>query len=158
MKKPATALIDEARCIGCARCLEACPVDAIVGAHQQMHTVVEPWCIGCRLCLPACPVDCIVLAPVGLGSGPSATGERTGWAAWSEEQAAQARERYAFHKLRVARDKRENDERLAAKAAHKLADLANQTLETEPAQLDRKRAVIEAALARARAQRKNTAP
>ena len=59
MKQPATALIDETRCIGCARCLEACPVDAIVGAHQQMHTVVEPWCIGCRLCLPPCPVDCI---------------------------------------------------------------------------------------------------
>ena len=63
MKKPAAALIDEARCIGCARCLEACPVDAIVGAHQQMHTVVEPWCIGCSLCLPPCPVDCIDMVP-----------------------------------------------------------------------------------------------
>lgn len=59
MKNPPVALIDEARCIGCARCLEACPVDAIVGASRLMHTVVEPWCIGCRLCLPPCPVDCI---------------------------------------------------------------------------------------------------
>jgi Na+-translocating ferredoxin:NAD+ oxidoreductase subunit B len=63
VKNPATALIDEARCIGCARCLEACPVDAIVGAHRQMHTVVEAWCIGCRLCLPPCPVDCIDMVP-----------------------------------------------------------------------------------------------
>ena len=59
MKRAAVALIDEARCIGCARCLDACPVDAIVGARQQMHTVVEGWCIGCKLCLPPCPVDCI---------------------------------------------------------------------------------------------------
>ena len=63
VKKPPTALIDEARCIGCARCLAACPVDAIVGAQQQMHTVVEPWCIGCGLCLPPCPVDCIDMVP-----------------------------------------------------------------------------------------------
>ena len=57
------ALIDEARCIGCTLCIQACPVDAIVGAHQLMHTVVEPWCIGCALCLPPCPVDCIVPDP-----------------------------------------------------------------------------------------------
>jgi electron transport complex protein RnfB len=59
MKRETVVLIDEARCIGCARCLDACPVDAIVGAQGVMHTVVEPWCIGCDLCLPACPVDCI---------------------------------------------------------------------------------------------------
>jgi electron transport complex protein RnfB len=63
MKRDAVALVDEARCIGCARCIEACPVDAIVGAAQQMHTVVEDWCIGCGLCLPPCPVDCIAMAP-----------------------------------------------------------------------------------------------
>ena len=50
MKRTTIALIDESRCIGCTRCIEACPVDAIVGAHQLMHTVVEPWCIGCALC------------------------------------------------------------------------------------------------------------
>ena len=59
MKRVKAALIDEARCIGCARCIDACPVDAIVGAHGWMHTVVEDWCIGCGLCPPACPVDCI---------------------------------------------------------------------------------------------------
>ena len=63
MKAAAVALIDEARCIGCTLCLDACPVDAIVGASRQMHTVVEPWCIGCGLCVPPCPVDCIDMVP-----------------------------------------------------------------------------------------------
>ena len=66
MKREKAALIDEARCIGCTRCIAACPVDAIVGAQGLMHTVVEPWCIGCALCLPPCPVDCIdMVAPRG---------------------------------------------------------------------------------------------
>ncbi len=55
------ALIDEALCIGCNLCLRACPVDAIVGVHQSMHTVISDYCTGCRLCLPPCPVDCISL-------------------------------------------------------------------------------------------------
>jgi electron transport complex protein RnfB len=63
MKRIAVALIDESRCIGCMLCIDACPVDAIVGASQLMHTVVEPWCIGCALCLPPCPVDCIAMLP-----------------------------------------------------------------------------------------------
>jgi electron transport complex protein RnfB len=66
MKRKAVALVDESRCIGCTRCIEACPVDAIVGARSLMHTVVEDWCIGCALCPPACPVDCIdMVAPRG---------------------------------------------------------------------------------------------
>ena len=63
MKRASAALIDEARCIGCTLCIDACPVDAIVGARGLMHTVVEPWCIGCALCLPPCPVDCIAMIP-----------------------------------------------------------------------------------------------
>ena len=63
MKRAGVAVVDEARCIGCARCIDACPVDAIVGAQGYMHTVVESWCIGCELCLPPCPVDCIVMQP-----------------------------------------------------------------------------------------------
>jgi len=69
MKRDAAALIDEERCIGCTRCIDACPVDAIVGAQGLMHTVVESWCIGCSLCLPPCPVDCIeMVAPRGAWS------------------------------------------------------------------------------------------
>lgn len=66
MKREKAALIQESRCIGCTRCIDACPVDAIVGAQGLMHTVVESWCIGCALCLPPCPVDCIdMVAPQG---------------------------------------------------------------------------------------------
>ena len=58
---PRVAWIDEARCIGCARCLAPCPVDAIVGAAKHLHTVLVERCTGCELCLPPCPVDCIEL-------------------------------------------------------------------------------------------------
>jgi Na+-translocating ferredoxin:NAD+ oxidoreductase subunit B len=63
MPRKTVALIDESRCIGCTRCIDACPVDAVIGAQTLMHTVVEPWCIGCGLCPPACPVDCIAMVP-----------------------------------------------------------------------------------------------
>ena len=61
---PMLAVIDEADCIGCARCLPACPVDAIVGAHQFTHTVVADLCTGCELCIAPCPVDCISMVAV----------------------------------------------------------------------------------------------
>ena len=77
MKRAAVALIDESRCIGCTLCIDACPVDAIVGAAQLMHTVVEPWCIGCELCVPPCPVDCIAMAPArGEWNAPLEAGRR----------------------------------------------------------------------------------
>jgi len=63
-RPPQVALIDEALCIGCVKCIDACPVDAIVGASKQMHTVIAAWCTGCELCIPPCPVDCISLVPV----------------------------------------------------------------------------------------------
>jgi len=137
------AVIDEAWCIGCTLCIKACPVDCIVGAPKLMHTVVAEQCTGCELCIPACPVDCIALVNV--------SGTRTGWSAWSAERAAQARERHAFRTIRLAQAARDNDARLAAKAEAKLADLPAHSHHTDPAVLDRKRAVIEAALARARA-------
>ena len=137
----ALAVIDEAWCIGCTLCIKACPVDCIVGASKLMHTVIDAQCTGCELCVPACPVDCISMQPV--------TGARTGWNAWGQELAEEARERYAFRQMRVARDQRENDERLAAKATAKLADLASHTRITDPDAIERKRAVVKAALARA---------
>lgn len=59
MPEPAVAIIDEDRCIGCTHCRAACPVDAIVGAHQFMHTIIASECTGCELCIEPCPVDCI---------------------------------------------------------------------------------------------------
>ena len=137
--------IDEDWCIGCTLCIKACPVDAIVGANKLMHTVIEPYCTGCGLCLPVCPVDCIEIENV--------TGNATGWDAWSPAQADEARQRYAFHTLKSEREALENDSRLEAKAEVKLADLAEHSQHTDPVVLDKKRAVIEAALARARAKR-----
>jgi electron transport complex protein RnfB len=67
-EKPKTAVrIDELRCIGCTLCIQACPVDAIVGATKFMHTVIQSECTGCNLCLPPCPVDCIDIIDVGAG-------------------------------------------------------------------------------------------
>ena len=85
--------IDEAWCIGCTLCIKACPTDAIVGANKVMHTVIEPYCTGCELCVPVCPVDCIQLENV--------TGAATGWSAWSDPLAQQARERYEQRRARL---------------------------------------------------------
>lgn len=64
------ALINEADCIGCTKCLDVCPTDAIVGASKLMHTVITTDCIGCKLCIPACPVDCIALLPPDTDFSP----------------------------------------------------------------------------------------
>jgi electron transport complex protein RnfB len=141
----AVAVIDEGWCIGCTLCIDACPTDAIVGTNKLMHTVIEPYCTGCELCIPVCPVDCISLENV--------TGDRTGWQAWSDADAALALDRYEFHRRRAARDELEHSARLEQKARAKLADLEGQTHGAPGAEADRKRSVIEAALARARARR-----
>ncbi len=138
------AVIDEAWCIGCTLCIKACPADCIVGVPKAMHLIVESQCTGCELCIPACPVDCISMRDVTTA---------TGWAAWSAAQAEEARDRYAFRQFRRQRETQENDARLQAKAEAKLADLPAASVITDPEQLARKRAVIEAALARARARR-----
>jgi len=142
------ALIDEDWCIGCTLCIKACPVDCIVGAPKRMHTVIAEQCTGCELCVPACPVDCIAMV--------DASSPRTGWAAWSAAQAAEARARYAFRQQRLAREQIENDERLAAKAQTKLDDLQAASAITDPQLLESKRAIVEAALARARRQREES--
>ena len=141
----AVAVIDENWCIGCTLCLKACPTDAILGINKRMHTVIAPHCTGCELCLPVCPVDCIALDNV--------TGKLTGWQAWSATQADDARIRYELTSARRKRSEREHAERLEAKAREKLAHLPDLVRGATPAELDRKRSVIEAALARAKAKR-----
>ena len=141
----AVAVIDEAWCIGCTLCIDACPTDAIVGSSKTMHSVVEAYCTGCELCLPVCPVDCINLEAV--------SGARTGWAAWSAAQAAEALERYQFSRWRHERDAG------SSQTFHEGVDQAAPAVMPAPGDGtgdvgdDRKRAVIDMALARARALR-----
>jgi electron transport complex protein RnfB len=134
------AVIDETWCIGCTLCLDACPVDSILGGPKRMHTVIDALCTGCELCIPVCPVDCISLV--------DATGDRTGWQAWSSPQADEARERYGFHRFRIERDERERIGRLAARTASPA--LQAETAAVKPAN---PQDVIAAALARARARK-----
>ena len=82
------ARIDEAACIGCTLCIDACPVDAIVGAAKRMHTVLAAVCTGCELCVAPCPVDCIAMVAAGR--------------AWSVEDARAARQRYGARNGRLA--------------------------------------------------------
>ena len=126
------AVIDETWCIGCTLCLPVCPTDAILGSNKMMHTVIEPHCTGCELCIAVCPVDCISLE--------NGTGERTGWAAWSQVQADQALDRYLFHSC------------LNPHLMDKSPETPLKTAQNNPETVN-KQSVIAAALERSRAQR-----
>ncbi|HET7175291.1 MAG TPA: RnfABCDGE type electron transport complex subunit B [Gammaproteobacteria bacterium] len=135
------ACIDEALCIGCTKCIGACPVDAIVGGPKLMHTVIEALCTGCELCLPPCPVDCIRLGP--------AQGVTEGYEGWQfpkggGERAEKLRERYGRHQVRDRKTRQEKRTRLDARDA-RAGDLKAQ-----------RQAEIAAALARVRAKRGET--
>ena len=129
------ALIDEARCIGCTLCIQACPVDAIVGAAKLMHTVVTELCSGCDLCVAPCPVDCIEMVPASLAD-----------ATWDLDRARAARERFERRRSRHERERRERAERLAARALKAKED----------PDAVKKHAIIQAAIERARARRQRT--
>ena len=121
-KPKAVALIDEQICIGCALCIEACPVDAIIGAAKQMHTVIAVECTGCELCIAPCPVDCISMIPVGkqiCGTEYEPCITNDGWLTRENETkkkaADRARVRHHFRLQRLEHEKQEQEEKLAQK-------------------------------------------
>jgi RnfABCDGE-type electron transport complex B subunit len=148
------AVIDETHCIGCTLCIDACPVDAIVGTAKRMHTVLDDLCSGCDLCIAPCPVDCIAMVPT----------ERT----WTADDAHRARDRHQHRAYRLQQianagagtgaGTRRAGARLAA-SANAATDpptgLTTNNLSDPPSRVDtmHKRATIENALARARARR-----
>ena len=150
-KPEAVAVIDEQLCIGCTLCSQACPVDAILGAVRQMHTVIAAECTGCELCIEPCPVDCISMVSPreqaeGLGNKPRAS-EGSHVAHEDEKKAAdRARERYQFRLQRLEREKQECEKRLARKA-----ETMTPANGSSSAAANLKKVTIQAALERARA-------
>ncbi|RPH65039.1 MAG: RnfABCDGE type electron transport complex subunit B, partial [Burkholderiales bacterium] len=134
------AWIDPALCIGCTRCVQACPVDAIIGASRRMHTVIDALCTGCDLCVGPCPVDCILMREV-VPAMP-----------WRDDEARAARARHEARRERLARRHAERDLRLAQRTARKLAtfDAALREVDTGDADAGRRHAMVEAAVRRAR--------
>jgi electron transport complex protein RnfB len=131
VEKPRTlARVVEADCIGCTKCIQACPVDAIVGAAKLMHAVISDLCTGCELCVPACPVDCIALDPMPLAQADD------------RGHADAARIRFVRREARLARDLARREEQLAVSKSDVAAPTA-------------RNAVLEA-LARAKARKKDS--
>jgi electron transport complex protein RnfB len=131
VEKPRTlARVVEADCIGCTKCIQACPVDAIIGASKLMHAVVSDLCTGCELCVPACPVDCIELDPMPLAQADD------------RGHADAARTRFVRREARLARERAAREQQLAASKVEVAAPAA-------------RNAVLEA-LARAKARKKDT--
>ncbi|MFT5446070.1 MAG: electron transport complex protein RnfB [Gammaproteobacteria bacterium] len=128
------AFVDESWCIGCTLCIDACPVDAIVGAAKRMHTVIEPMCTGCELCIAPCPVECIHMEPARSGPVDATL--------WLHAQAPIARQRYVERNRRIA-------ERSAARLEKK-AGGAEQNAR-------RRKALIDQAVARSTARRSELA-
>lgn len=148
------AFIDEPICIGCTLCIQACPVDAIVGAAKLMHTIVPELCSGCDLCVAPCPVDCISMQPV--------TAEEL-----ARDRSEQWRSQHEFLLFRQQRSKEEKERKSATTTASSSAaaagakETAASSPITAPADLmplDAKRALIAAAMERARQQREAAKP
>lgn len=131
------AVIDEPHCIGCTLCIQACPVDAIVGANKLMHTVIPDLCTGCDLCVAPCPVNCISMQDAGRE--------------WTDADAGQARDHHRQRQQRLA----ENHPEESALAARTLSNKASVT-NIAHTDAQTRQQIISDALARARARRKNT--
>ena len=138
-KPKSLAVIDEATCIGCTLCIQACPVDAILGASKQMHTVIAAECTGCELCLPPCPVDCITLH---VPDTPAIT------ALEIKKAADIARSRHELRQLRLSRQPR---------TPKSLAAMPESYPPPAPSPTALKKAAIAAAMAKARSQKNDAA-
>ncbi|AOU98926.1 electron transport complex subunit RsxB [Acidihalobacter yilgarnensis] len=136
-KPRAVALIDETACIGCTLCIQACPVDAIVGAAKRMHTVIAAECTGCELCIPPCPVDCIEMEPAKPDTWrwPFTESPRR----LARQRANLARRRHNTRQRRLASEQRAREARLARK---RLADAP------QPSASDPRQIAIQAAIER----------
>jgi len=137
------AIIDESVCIGCTLCIQACPVDAILGAPKRMHSILPMHCTGCALCVAPCPMDCIRMEPLDPPRP------------WLRADADRARARMHARKARLQAQANEDNARLEAKALAKLDEIDERTDLSAP-ELAKKKAVVQAAIARARARRKQT--
>jgi electron transport complex protein RnfB len=133
------ARIIEAECIGCTKCIQACPVDAIIGTSKLMHVVLPDLCTGCGLCVPPCPVDCIDMP---LASDVNQSPD------WSEAQAIEAKIRYDTRNLRLNRIKVQTRQKHIRQLEEKLS-----TADFPENEKDQNLALVQAALARARARR-----
>lgn len=130
-KSRTLARIVEADCIGCTKCIQVCPVDAIIGAGKRMHTIIDDQCTGCELCVPACPVDCIELDPMPLAQLDPA-------------HADAARRNFQQREKRLQRQREERAAQLAARKAALHKPVAAQTMDRD---------AVMAAIARAKAKR-----
>ena len=142
-KPRAIAVIDEATCVGCTKCIQACPVDAIVGAARLMHGVIADECTGCELCIPPCPVDCISMRVIEAQDRD--TVQDNAWHAVLARKADLGRRRYSARNVRLARDAAERAQRLAA---HAVSAPQAGTADADP---------IAAAIARVQARRRANA-
>lgn len=142
------ALIEERHCIGCTLCIQACPVDAIIGANKFMHTIIADLCTGCELCIPPCPVDCITMVSANRQ--------------WNDNDANKAWHNYQAREDRLQKNKQAELERLATAADRTLSNALEKS-ETDTKVVsatvskDTKQQAIAAALAKARARRQTTA-
>lgn len=128
------AVIDEAVCIGCRKCIDACPVDAIVGARKFMHSVLQPACSGCELCLAPCPVDCIDMLPTDITQGSI-------WPEYLQTETETWRQRHIQRRVRLAQSSSTSQRKKTANASTARAD---------------RKAEIQAAVLRVQAKRRLT--
>ncbi len=136
------AVIDEQYCIGCTLCIQACPVDAILGANKFMHTILSQDCTGCDLCVAPCPVDCIEMVTVSPARS------------WTSADAAHARTRHQKRQTRIAQTTTDNI-RAEAIAMHETQKTGENEIPDSPtaSSITARQAAIASALARARARR-----